>query len=115
MLLDNAGVDSTHAIASLVAAHQKVISLQLSFICSLGYFSFLFQGQRDAGVSVETGAIGDAAGELHVFDSVAAKKSAIQLATDAATTVLRIDQVREERREKREERREKEERSVLWD
>jgi chaperonin GroEL (HSP60 family) len=73
ILLDNSGVDSTHAIASLVAAHQK--------------------GQKHAGVSIETGQIQDAASDLQVLDSLFAKRSAIQLATDAATTILRVDQV----------------------
>ncbi len=52
------------------------------------------QGQKYAGVSIETGSIQDAAGELQVLDSLFAKRSAIQLATDAATTILRVDQVR---------------------
>ena len=61
-----------------------------SFFCS----DSSRQGQKHAGVSIETGAIQDAVEELHVLDSLLAKRSAIQLATDAATTILRVDQVR---------------------
>merc|ERR1711991_588126 len=73
MGLDNSGVDSTHAVASLVAAHQK--------------------GETAAGVSVETGAIADASSDLHIYDSYLAKKWALQLAVDAAVTILRVDQL----------------------
>ena len=89
ILLDNSGVDSTHAIASLVAAHQKASA---SVFCP--FFLTMLQGQKYAGVSIETGSIQDAASELQVLDSLLAKRSAIQLATDAATTILRVDQVR---------------------
>lgn len=73
ILLDNSGVDSTHAVASLVAAHQK--------------------GQSSAGVNVETGAIADADTDLQVYDSLLSKKWAFQLAVDAAVTILRVDQL----------------------
>ena len=72
VLLENSGADSTHAIASLTAEHQK--------------------GNSSFGVNVETGKICDVR-ELQVFDSLLAKKWAIQLAVDAAVTILRIDQL----------------------
>jgi T-complex protein 1 subunit theta len=95
ILLDNSGVDSTHAIASLVAAHQKAKQTnqcrKMVSLCNCLFVSF--QGQPHAGVSVETGQLQDAVKELHVLDSLAAKRSAVQLAVDAAVTILRVDQV----------------------
>lgn len=54
---------------------------------------FCQKGDKFAGVSVETGQIQNAVSELHVLDSLVAKRSAIQLAVDAAVTILRVDQV----------------------
>lgn len=73
VLLENSGADATHAIANLIAEHQK--------------------GRSNAGVNVETGLVCDAVEELQVYDSLLAKKWALQLAVDAAVTILRIDQL----------------------
>lgn len=70
-LLENSGVsDATHAVATMAAAHQR--------------------GQRDAGVNVDTAQVEE---KTHVLDTLHAKRSALQLAVDAATTILRIDQL----------------------
>ena len=70
ILLESSGGDSVHAIASLQAAHER--------------------GDASAGVDVETGGIRSI---THVFDSLRAKHWALQLAVDAAVTILRIDQL----------------------
>uniref|UniRef100_A0A914UZM2 T-complex protein 1 subunit theta n=1 Tax=Plectus sambesii TaxID=2011161 RepID=A0A914UZM2_9BILA len=71
-LADNAGVKTTEVLSKLYAAHQ--------------------QGQANAGFDVEEGGVKDvvAAG---IFDLFSAKWWAIKLATDAATTVLKVDQI----------------------
>ncbi|ANB14012.1 Cct8p [Sugiyamaella lignohabitans] len=74
-LAENAGLDATDLVSKLYAAHAGT--------------------ESTIGVDVDdndgTGLL-DAA-QNGIFDLLAAKKSAIQLATDAATTVLSVDQI----------------------
>lgn len=72
MLSDNAGTDATKMVAQLYTAHHK--------------------GEQNAGVDIETKAVGDKAAD-GILDLFATKESAIRLATDAALTVLRVDQI----------------------
>jgi T-complex protein 1 subunit theta len=71
-LAENAGHDATAVISKIYAAHAE--------------------GKAHHGINVETGEIEDAR-SLGVFDTLASKKRALELATDAAITVLRIDQI----------------------
>jgi len=68
---ENAGMKATDIISSLYAAHQK--------------------GDKNTGIDIENG-VADAT-ELGVFDHLVAKQNAIRLATDAAVTILRVDQI----------------------
>lgn len=47
----------------------------------------------NAGIDVSSGTIVDAT-ECHIYDVFAGKNSAIKLATNSATTILKVDQVR---------------------
>jgi len=72
-LADNSGTNSSlQLISSLFAAHQK--------------------GNLNSGVNIETGEVYDVV-TAGVFDSLRTKYWAIKLATDAAVTILRIDQL----------------------
>ena len=68
-LAENAGLDATKLVAEMYAAHKG--------------------GAGAAGIDVVDGG----AKELGVLDLLATKKEAIKLATDAAVTVLRVDQI----------------------
>jgi len=68
---ENAGLKATDVISALYAAHQK--------------------GEKNTGIDVSEGT-GDAT-KLGVYDHLAAKQNAIRLATDAAVTILRVDQI----------------------
>ena len=73
-LCDNAGLDSTDVISQLYAQHQT--------------------GKISAGVDVENEEKGVCdATEKHILDSYAAKYWAIKFATDAAMTILKVDQI----------------------
>jgi T-complex protein 1 subunit theta len=95
-LAENAGMNSTDTIASLYAAHNdgKVSLLHVNFCTAFARCSYfcseLFHFQLSAGIDVEALEISDAHG---VFDVFSAKDCAIKLATDAACTVLRVDQI----------------------
>jgi T-complex protein 1 subunit theta len=71
-IAENSGLSAGDAIASLYAAHAS--------------------GQSVAGLDIETGAPRDL-GESGIFDLYSAKWWALKLSVDAATTVLRIDQI----------------------
>jgi len=71
-LAENAGLKATDILSGLYAAHQK--------------------GNPTHGIDIEEGKIGDALA-LGILDQTGSKSSAIRLATDAAITVLRIDQI----------------------
>eukprot|EP00514_Thraustochytrium_sp_LLF1b_P002461 CAMPEP_0184514654 /NCGR_PEP_ID=MMETSP0198_2-20121128/4081_1 /TAXON_ID=1112570 /ORGANISM="Thraustochytrium sp., Strain LLF1b" /LENGTH=538 /DNA_ID=CAMNT_0026904863 /DNA_START=56 /DNA_END=1672 /DNA_ORIENTATION=- len=71
-LAENASQDPTVIISNLYAAHKR--------------------GEVNAGFSVGTGEVADMK-EQAVFDTYAAKLQAIRLATDAAITILRVDQI----------------------
>ncbi|PAV68506.1 hypothetical protein WR25_02965 isoform B [Diploscapter pachys] len=71
-LAENCGMNPTDALTTLMAAHEK--------------------GQKNAGINIMTHGLMDAV-EANIFDLHAGKKSAIVLAVDAATTVLRVDQI----------------------
>lgn len=71
-LAENAGHNATEIISQLYAAHTG--------------------GKTNDGVNVETGGTIDAA-EAGILDLLASKASALKLAADAATTILRIDQI----------------------
>lgn len=68
-LAENAGLDATNVVAAMYAAHKS--------------------GQGGVGVDVLEGTTGDCG----VLDLLATKKEAIKFATDAAVTVLRVDQI----------------------
>jgi len=71
-LAENAGMNATEVVASLYAAHAA--------------------GKIHEGVDVVVGGIGNAQ-EHGIFDLLSGKESAIRLATDAAISVLRVDQI----------------------
>jgi T-complex protein 1 subunit theta len=71
-LAENAGLVPTDVLASLYAAHQK--------------------GNAADGVDIDEGKLLNAT-EKGIFDLLATKQSAIRLATHAAITVLRVDQI----------------------
>jgi T-complex protein 1 subunit theta len=71
-LAENAGHNATETISQLYAAHTG--------------------GKANEGVDVETGGTVNAA-EAGILDLLASKASALKLAADAATTILRIDQI----------------------
>merc|ERR1719267_190861 len=68
-LAENAGLDATNMIAEMYAAHKS--------------------GKTAVGIDVAEGGTGDAG----ILDLLHTKKEAIKLATDAAVTVLRVDQI----------------------
>eukprot|EP00468_Gymnochlora_sp_CCMP2014_P010264 CAMPEP_0167756644 /NCGR_PEP_ID=MMETSP0110_2-20121227/9498_1 /TAXON_ID=629695 /ORGANISM="Gymnochlora sp., Strain CCMP2014" /LENGTH=550 /DNA_ID=CAMNT_0007642773 /DNA_START=35 /DNA_END=1687 /DNA_ORIENTATION=+ len=75
-LAENAGLKPLHVLTLLYSEHQK--------------------GNTNMGVDIEAEDIKTAAKDLtksNVFDALATKKMAIKLATDAALTVLRVDQI----------------------
>lgn len=71
-IAENCGLDASDAVAALQAAHAA--------------------GQSNAGLGVETGQPKELA-EDGIVDLYAAKWWGLKLAVDAATTVLRIDQI----------------------
>jgi len=71
-LAENAGLKSTDVLSSLYASHSR--------------------GNINDGIDIEKGEVGDALA-LGVLDLLITKYSAIRLATDAAITVLRVDQI----------------------
>lgn len=71
-LAENAGLKSIDILSGLYASHQK--------------------GNASDGIDIEEGEIRNAV-TLGVLDQLNSKSSAIRLATDAAITVLRIDQI----------------------
>jgi T-complex protein 1 subunit theta len=73
ILAENAGLNSTDIISSLYAAHAA--------------------DRTSAGVDIETGAIVDMDHDTGVWDLLTPKYWALKLATDAACTVLRVDQI----------------------
>merc|ERR1719155_141273 len=68
-LAENAGLDATNMIAEMYAAHKA--------------------GKTGQGINVLEGGTGDCG----ILDLLHTKKEAIKLATDAAVTVLRVDQI----------------------
>merc|ERR1719174_930897 len=68
-LAENAGLDATNMIAEMYAAHKS--------------------GADGVGIDVVNGGTGDNG----ILDLLHTKKEAIKLATDAAVTVLRVDQI----------------------
>mmetsp|Transcript_23659 Transcript_23659/g.59963 ORF Transcript_23659/g.59963 Transcript_23659/m.59963 type:complete len:548 (+) Transcript_23659:48-1691(+) len=71
-LSDNAGLDATNMIANLYAGQNE--------------------GKRATGIDIEAGEVGDMA-KKGVYDLLATKLQAFKLASDAAITVLRVDQI----------------------
>jgi T-complex protein 1 subunit theta len=71
-LADNAGLQPTETLSNLYAIHQE--------------------GRVNTGIDVGTGALVDAT-EQNIFDLFVGKNSALKLATNAATTVLKVDQI----------------------
>jgi T-complex protein 1 subunit theta len=72
VLATNAGKDPTSVVSGLYAAHQR--------------------GESTKGVDVETGGV-SCMKEAGIFDAYLAKHAAFRLATDAAITILRVDQI----------------------
>lgn len=72
VLAETSGLDATNMISTLVAAHAA--------------------GKKTAGLDIEEGAVLDAA-EASILDLLLVKHWAIRLATDAVSTVLRVDQI----------------------
>eukprot|EP00316_Scyphosphaera_apsteinii_P001138 CAMPEP_0119309548 /NCGR_PEP_ID=MMETSP1333-20130426/15828_1 /TAXON_ID=418940 /ORGANISM="Scyphosphaera apsteinii, Strain RCC1455" /LENGTH=548 /DNA_ID=CAMNT_0007313541 /DNA_START=44 /DNA_END=1690 /DNA_ORIENTATION=- len=68
-LAENAGLDATNIVAAMYAAHKS--------------------GKEGVGVDIVEGTTSDCG----VIDLLATKKEAIRFATDAAVTVLRVDQI----------------------
>ncbi|EPB69446.1 T-complex protein 1, theta subunit [Ancylostoma ceylanicum] len=71
-IAENAGMDATDILTKLNAAHEA--------------------GQQNAGIDIWKHEVMDAA-ENYIFDLYAGKKLAIKLATDAAATILKVDQI----------------------
>jgi len=71
-LAENAGMDATSVIATLYAKHSE--------------------GNVNFGVDIENHEVSDAT-KLKVFDHLITKKRAIELATNAVATVLRVTQI----------------------
>ncbi|KAJ1367654.1 T-complex protein 1 subunit theta [Parelaphostrongylus tenuis] len=71
-IAENSGMDATDLLTKLNAAHEA--------------------GQQNAGIDIWKNDIMDAA-ENNIFDLYAGKKLAIKLATDAAATILKVDQI----------------------
>uniref|UniRef100_A0A915BFC9 T-complex protein 1 subunit theta n=1 Tax=Parascaris univalens TaxID=6257 RepID=A0A915BFC9_PARUN len=71
-LADNAGLKASEVLAKLYAAHEE--------------------GHKNAGVDLESGGVLDAVAN-NIFDLYSSKKLALKLATDAAITVLKVDQI----------------------
>jgi len=71
-LAENAGLKAIDVISNLYAAHNK--------------------GNTSDGINVEDGSI-ESAVKLGIFDHLAAKHSAIRLATHAVITILQVDQI----------------------
>jgi len=71
-LAENAGFDATLLVSNLYASHAT--------------------GNTFSGINVETGEISNAV-ESNIFDHAGTKELAITLATDAAISVLKIDQI----------------------
>jgi T-complex protein 1 subunit theta len=69
-LAENAGLDAANIVASLYAAHKA--------------------GKAAAGIDIVEGTVVDDSG---ILDLLYTKKEAIRLATEAAVTVLRVDQI----------------------
>ena len=74
ILAENSGHNPTDVISNLYAAHQA--------------------GKVNEGLDVETGGTLDASA-AGIYDLLSSKVHAIKLATDAAVTILRVDQVRD--------------------
>jgi len=72
ILAENSGHSATQVLSNLYAAHEE--------------------GKVNDGVDVETGNTIDAAA-AGIYDLLSAKLTAIKLATDAAVTILRVDQI----------------------
>jgi T-complex protein 1 subunit theta len=70
VLAENSGMKSTEAISSLYAAHQA--------------------GSSTAGINIDSAAIEDSS---NILDSFSIKHRAILLATEAAVTILNVDQI----------------------
>ena len=68
-LAENAGLDATNMIAEMYAAHKS--------------------GNKGVGIDVVESRTGDCG----ILDLLLTKKEAIKMATDAAVTVLRVDQI----------------------
>ena len=71
-LAENAGLHATDVLSALYAAHAA--------------------GNSRAGVDIENGGVRDL-GQDGLFDVYATKQWAIRLATEAVTTILRVDQL----------------------
>jgi len=71
-LAENAGQNATNIVATLYAKHSE--------------------GNVHMGIDVENSEVGDAV-KLKIFDHLLTKKRAIELATNAVVTILRINQI----------------------
>lgn len=71
-LAENAGHSAIDIISSLYAAHEK--------------------GEVNAGINIEDGKVKDMT-KTNILDLASTKKQALTLATDAVTTILRVDQI----------------------
>lgn len=71
-LAENAGLKANDVLSSFYASHQK--------------------GNKNFGLDIEEGDLKDAT-SLGIYDLLATKANAIRLATDAAITVLKVDQI----------------------
>jgi T-complex protein 1 subunit theta len=72
-IAENSGLDATDAIAALYAAHAE--------------------GHNRDGLDILTGKTKDLGESESIFDLYVAKWWGMKLAVDAATTVLRVDQI----------------------
>jgi T-complex protein 1 subunit theta len=73
LLAESAGQKATERIADLYAAHES--------------------GNKQAGVDIESGSALIDASSAGLLDIVSTKRNALRVATEAATTILRIDQI----------------------
>ena len=81
-LSENAGLDSTEVLSKLYAAHQTEPCAAVDI--EVGYFTLTFQSETNGFMNAQKAA---------VYDTLATKLSALQMATHAALTILSVDQI----------------------
>jgi T-complex protein 1 subunit theta len=96
-LAENAGMDSTEVISSLYAAHQKEGGVTVGVNIEVGSTAFVSHRIVEliaaSSLQPEQDEITRDMAATDIWDSLAVKVQAIKLATNAALTVLSVDQI----------------------